>query len=166
VGANHRERPLLEASAEYHRLDRYGFFPPGPPAATGSGPRAREVWAGIHSGRMLASAGLDGRSSSGGYLKRAEQLTADGLGANHASFSTGGSSLSVKAAILAVAGGGGGDLLVSRDAHKSVVAGLIFSACNRGGTVHGGTTSSVWPIHRRPSGFGRRGTVAPTPPAP
>jgi lysine decarboxylase len=51
---------------------------------------------------------------------------ADGVGADHAFSSTCGSSLSVKAAMLAVAGGHG-DLLVSRDAHKSVVAGLIFS---------------------------------------
>ncbi len=51
---------------------------------------------------------------------------ADAVGAEHAFFSTCGSSLSVKAAMLAVAGGHG-DLLVSRDADKSVVAGLIFS---------------------------------------
>jgi arginine/lysine/ornithine decarboxylase len=75
---------------------------------------------------VLASAGLDDRSSSCGFLKRAEQLMADAVGADHAFFSTCGSSLSVKAAMLAVAGAHG-DLLVSRDAHKSVVAGLIFS---------------------------------------
>ena len=51
---------------------------------------------------------------------------ADAVGAEHAFFSTCGSSLSVKAAMLAVAGVSG-DLLVSRDAHKSVTAGLIFS---------------------------------------
>jgi hypothetical protein len=36
-----------------------------------------------------------------------------------------GSPASVKAAMLAVAGGDGG-LLVSRDSHRSIVAGLIF----------------------------------------
>jgi lysine decarboxylase len=50
---------------------------------------------------------------------------ADAVGARQAFFSTCGSSLSVKAAMLAVAGGQG-DLLISRDAHKSVVAGLVF----------------------------------------
>jgi arginine/lysine/ornithine decarboxylase len=50
---------------------------------------------------------------------------ADAVGASQAFFSTCGSSLSVKAAMLAVAGHQG-DLLVSRDAHKSVVAGLVF----------------------------------------
>ena len=50
---------------------------------------------------------------------------ADAVGAEQAFFSTCGSSLSVKAAMLAVAGSQG-DLLISRDAHKSVVAGLVF----------------------------------------
>jgi arginine decarboxylase len=72
---------------------------------------------------VLATAGLDDRKSSGGYLSRAEELMADAVGARQAFFSTCGSSLSVKAAMLAVAGGQG-DLLISRDAHKSVVAGL------------------------------------------
>jgi arginine decarboxylase len=75
---------------------------------------------------VLASARLDERSSSGGYLREAEQLMAEAVGAEHAFFSTCGSSLTVKAAMLAVAGHEG-DLLLSRDAHKSVVAGLIFS---------------------------------------
>ena len=51
---------------------------------------------------------------------------ADAVGAEQAFFSTCGSSLSVKAAMLAVAGSQG-ELLISRDAHKSVVAGLVFS---------------------------------------
>ena len=61
-----------------------------------------------------------------GYLKRAEELMADAVGAEMAWFSTCGSSLSVKAAMMAVAGGDG-SLLVGRDSHKSIVAGLIFS---------------------------------------
>jgi arginine/lysine/ornithine decarboxylase len=59
-------------------------------------------------------------------LKTAETLMANAVGADHAFFSTCGSSLSVKAAMLAVAGADG-DLLLGRDAHKSVVAGLVFS---------------------------------------
>jgi arginine decarboxylase len=51
---------------------------------------------------------------------------ADAFGAKHAFFFTCGSSLSVKAAMLAVAGHHG-NLLLGRDAHKPVVAGLIFS---------------------------------------
>jgi arginine/lysine/ornithine decarboxylase len=119
--------PLLEALAEYHRLERYGYTPPGHRQGRGTDPRVIEVM-GAQPFRddVLASAGLDDRSSSGGYLKQAEQLMADAVGAEHAFFSTCGSSLSVKSAMLAVAGHEG-DLLLSRDAHKSVVAGLIFS---------------------------------------
>jgi arginine/lysine/ornithine decarboxylase len=119
--------PLLEALAEYHKVGRYGFTPPGHRQGRGIDPRVAEVM-GSEAFRddLLATAGLDDRSSSGGYLKQAEQLMADAVGAEHAFFSTCGSSLSVKSAMLAVAGHDG-DLLLSRDAHKSVVAGLIFS---------------------------------------
>ena len=58
---------------------------------------------------------------------------ADAVGAEHAFFSTCGSSLSVKAAMLAVAGHDG-HLILSRDVHKSVVAGLAFSDDCRAGS--------------------------------
>jgi arginine decarboxylase len=51
---------------------------------------------------------------------------ADAVGAKHAFFSTCGSSLSVKSAMLAVVPPGK-QLLVGRDAHKSVIAGLILA---------------------------------------
>ncbi len=121
------EAPLVNALAEYHRLDRYGFTPPGHRQGRGADPRVLEVLGTqTFSSDVLASAGLDDRSSSGGYLKKAEQLMAEAVGAEQAFFSTCGSSLSVKAAVLAVAAGKG-DLLISRDAHKSIVAGLVFS---------------------------------------
>ncbi len=124
---DHSEAPLLDALAQYHELDRYGFTPPGHRQGRGADPRVRAVL-GEQPFRddLLASAGLDDRASSGGLLKRAEQLMADAVGAEHAFFSTCGSSLSVKSAMLAVAGHSG-DLLLGRDAHKAVVAGLIFS---------------------------------------
>jgi arginine decarboxylase len=124
---DHSEAPLLDAVAQYHELGRYGFTPPGHRQGRGTDPRVLEVL-GAEPFRddVLASSGLDDRSSSSKFLKRAEQLMADAVGADHAFFSTCGSSLSVKAAMLAVAGHRG-DLLLGRDAHKSVVAGLIFS---------------------------------------
>jgi arginine decarboxylase len=124
---DHDQAPLVDALAEYHRLERYGFTPPGHRQGRGIDPRVLEVM-----GRdpfrddVLASSGLDDRASSGGYLQQAEELMADAVGAEHAFFSTCGSSLSVKAAMLAVAGHDG-HLILGRDAHKSVVAGMIFS---------------------------------------
>jgi arginine/lysine/ornithine decarboxylase len=124
---DHNRAPLVDALAEYHELDRYGFTPPGHRQGRGvDGRTIAALGADTFRSDVLATAGLDDRSSSRGFLKCAEELMADAVGADNAFFSTCGSSLSVKAAMLAVAGGRG-DLLVSRDAHKSVVAGLIFS---------------------------------------
>jgi arginine/lysine/ornithine decarboxylase len=124
---DHNEAPLLDALDSYHKLDRYGFTPPGHRQGRGADPRVRDILGpDTFRADALASAGLDDRSSSGGYLKKAEQLMADAVGADQAFFSTCGSSLSVKAAVIAVAAGKG-DLLVSRDAHKSITAGLVFS---------------------------------------
>ncbi|WP_029116328.1 aminotransferase class I/II-fold pyridoxal phosphate-dependent enzyme [Mycobacterium sp. URHB0044] len=121
------EAPLLDALVDYHKADRYGFSPPGHRQGRGTDERVLDVL-----GRepfrddVLASGGLDDRRTSNQYLKRAEDLMAEAVGADVAWFSTCGSSLSVKAAMMAVAGGDG-SLLVGRDSHKSIVAGLIFS---------------------------------------
>lgn len=120
--------PLLDALLDYHRSNRYGFTPPGHRQGTGADPRVLAVLGkDPFRNDVLASAGLDDRLSRGKYLPRAEDLMADAVGAESAFFSTCGSSLSVKAAMLAVAGGNEGGLLMARDSHKSVVAGLIFS---------------------------------------
>ncbi|MBU8829118.1 aminotransferase class I/II-fold pyridoxal phosphate-dependent enzyme [Mycolicibacterium goodii] len=121
------EAPLLDALNEYHASNRYGYTPPGHRQGRGVDDRVLRVL-----GRepflsdVLANGGLDDRRSSNGYLQKAEDLMAEAVGADTAWFSTCGSSLSVKAAMMAVAGGDG-SLLLSRDSHKSVVAGLIFS---------------------------------------
>ncbi|MGE2713989.1 aminotransferase class I/II-fold pyridoxal phosphate-dependent enzyme [Mycolicibacterium litorale] len=120
--------PLLDALADYHRSERYGFSPPGHRQGRGADERALAVL-GKDPFRddVLASGGLDDRMSRGGFLSDAEDLMAEAVGAESAFFSTCGSSLSVKAAMMAVAGGHSGGLLLSRDSHKSVVAGLILS---------------------------------------
>jgi arginine decarboxylase len=118
---------LLDALTDYHAKARYGFTPPGHRQGRGADPRTRAaIGQDAFRSDVLATAGLDDRRSSHGYLSKAEQLMADAVGAEQAFFTTCGSSLSVKAAMLAVAGGRG-DLLISRDVHKSVVAGLAFS---------------------------------------
>ncbi|OBA96101.1 ornithine decarboxylase [Mycobacteriaceae bacterium 1482268.1] len=122
------EAPLLDALVDYRKANRYGFTPPGHRQGRGTDDRVLSVL-----GRepfqddLLASGGLDDRHTSGEYLKRAEDLMAEAVDAEEAWFSTCGSSLSVKAAMMAVAGGADGGLLVTRDSHKSIVAGLIFS---------------------------------------
>lgn len=120
--------PLLVAVADYHRSGRYGFTPPGHRQGAGTDPRVLEVLGkDPFCSDLLATPGLDDRKSRGQFLTRAEELMADAVGAAKAFFSTCGSSLSVRAAMMAVAGGAEGGLLVARDSHRSVVAGLIFS---------------------------------------
>ncbi|MBO0884710.1 MAG: ornithine decarboxylase, partial [Mycobacterium sp.] len=122
------QAPLLDALADYHRNNRYGFCPPGHRQGAGVDARVLAVL-GTDPFRndVLAAGGLDDRRARGKYLARAEELMADAVGASAAFFSTCGSSLSVRAAMMAVAGGCDGGLLMARDSHKSIVAGLIFS---------------------------------------
>src|SRR3954451_13284296 len=121
------QAPLIEALADYHRKNRYGYSPPGHRLARGVDPAVLEVMgADTFRNDVLATAGLDDRSASHGYLSKAEELMADAVGADQAFFSTCGSSLSVKAAMLAVAGPGE-KLLLSRNAHKSVISGVVVN---------------------------------------
>jgi lysine decarboxylase len=127
MSADHTRAPVLEALAEYRRGGRLSFTPPGHKQARGADPAVREVLGdAVFLGDVLASGGLDDRLGRGRVLERAQELMADAVHADHTFFSTCGSSLSVKAAMLAVAGPHE-KLLIGRDAHKSVVSGLILS---------------------------------------
>jgi lysine decarboxylase len=125
--ADHTRAPVLEALVDYGREGRLSFTPPGHKQARGADPEVREVLGdAVFHGDVLATGGLDDRLTRGRVLQRAQELMADAVHAEHTFFSTCGSSLSVKAAMLAVAGPHE-KLLIGRDAHKSVVSGLILS---------------------------------------
>jgi arginine/lysine/ornithine decarboxylase len=124
---NHEEAPVLEALARYHERGHTPFSPPGHKQGRGADPRVRAVLGDdVFLNDVLATSGLDDRMSSNQVISRAQELMADAVGADHSLFSTCGSSLSVKSAMLAVAGRHG-TLLASRDAHKSVISGLVLS---------------------------------------
>lgn len=125
--ADHHEAPVLDALAAYKENRELGFSPPGHKQARGAAPAVRAVLGdAVFLGDVLAIGGLDDRRQTSGALRRAEELMADAVHAEHTFFSTCGSSLSVKAAMLSVAAPHR-KLLIGRDAHKSVVAGLILS---------------------------------------
>ncbi len=126
-GMDQLRAPILDALDDYRRRGRYGFTPPGHRQGRGVDDRVLQVLGDAFRSDVLASGGLDDRRARGEYLSDAEELMADAVGAEMAFFSTCGSSLSVKAAMLAVAGGGDGGLILGRDSHKSIVAGLIFA---------------------------------------
>jgi arginine/lysine/ornithine decarboxylase len=122
---DHSRVPVLEAIEEFRRRGDVVLGPPGHRQGLGVDPRVLEVLgAGVFASDVLGLNGLDDRRESQGVVTQAQELMADAVGADHAFFSTCGSSLSVKSAMLSVAGPGE-KLLISRNAHKSVIAGVI-----------------------------------------
>lgn len=119
--------PVLESLLEFRRRGDVVVGPPGHRQGAGADPRVLDVvGAGVFASDVLTLNGLDDRRQSQGVLSQAQELMADAVGADRCFFSTCGSSLSVKTAMLSVAGPGE-KLLVSRNSHKSVVAGLVLA---------------------------------------
>jgi arginine decarboxylase len=124
---DHSKAPVLEALAEFHAQGFLPFNPPGHKQGRGADPRVVDVVGeGVFTSDVLGPNGLDDRLLRHGVLQQAQELMADAVDAEHTFFSTCGSSLSVKSAMLAVAGPHE-KLIVARHAHKSVISGLILS---------------------------------------
>jgi arginine/lysine/ornithine decarboxylase len=124
---DHSRAPVLEALQEFRRRGDVAYGPPGHKQGRCVDPRVAEiVGLDVFRSDVLSLNGLDDRRQSQGVLSRAQELMADAVGAEQAFFSTCGSSLSVKTAMLAAAGPGE-KLLLSRNAHKSVVAGVVVN---------------------------------------
>ncbi|MGV9293509.1 aminotransferase class I/II-fold pyridoxal phosphate-dependent enzyme [Amycolatopsis sp. NPDC003676] len=125
--ADHSRAPVLEAIRRFRASGHVSFLPPGHKQGRGADPRLAEiVGRDVFASDIILMNGLDDRALNRGVLSDAEDLMADAVHADRAFFSTCGSSLSVKSAMLSVAGPGE-ELLISRNVHKSVVAGLILS---------------------------------------
>jgi arginine decarboxylase len=124
---DHSRAPVLEALQNFRDHRFTPFNPPGHRQGRGVDPRVLEVVGeAVFASDVIAINGLDDRRGSQGVLARAQELMADAVGAEHTFFSTCGSSLSVKSAMLAAAGPHE-KLLVARQSHKSVVSGLVLS---------------------------------------
>src|SRR3954449_354741 len=124
---DHSRVPVLEALQAFRRRGDVVFGPPGHKQGRGTDPRVLEILGrDLFAADVLPLNGLDDRRQSQGVLSQAQDLMADAVHADKAFFSTCGSSLSVKTSIMSVAGPGE-KLLISRNAHKSVISGLIIS---------------------------------------
>src|SRR4051812_49064439 len=118
---------MLEALQAFRARGDVTFGPPGHRQGRGIDPRVLNIMGeGVFASDVLSLNGLDDRRQSQGVLSQAQDLMADAVGAEQAFFSTAGSSLSVKSAMLAVAGPGE-KILISRNAHKSVMSGGIVN---------------------------------------
>ena len=124
---DHSRAPVLEALQAFRDRGFTPFNPPGHRQGRGVDPRVLDiVGRDVFESDVISINGLDDRTVSQGVLAHAQELMADAVRADHTFFSTCGSSLSVKSAMLAVAGPGE-KLLVARQSHKSVISGLIIS---------------------------------------
>ncbi|MFD7459337.1 MULTISPECIES: aminotransferase class I/II-fold pyridoxal phosphate-dependent enzyme [unclassified Streptomyces] len=124
---DHSRAPVLEALQEFRRRGDVAYGPPGHKQGRGADPRVADiVGKDVFRSDVLTLNGLDDRRQSQGVISQAQELMADAVGATEAFFSTCGSSLSVKTAMLAVAGPGE-KMLISRNAHKSVVAAVVVN---------------------------------------
>src|SRR3954453_5849001 len=124
---DHSRAPMLEALQDFWARNDLVFGPPGHRQGRGIDPRVLSLMGeGVFASDVLSLNGLDDRRQSQGFLSDAQALMADAVGAEKAFFSTCGSSLSIKSAMMAVAGPGE-KILISRNAHKSVVSSLILS---------------------------------------
>lgn len=119
--------PVLDAIREFQARGDVVYAPPGHKHGRGVAPEVLELLGpGMFAADVLSLNGFDDRTESRDILKAAEKLMADAVHADHAFFATCGSSMSVKTAMISVAGPGE-KLLLARNAHKSVVAGLVIS---------------------------------------
>jgi arginine/lysine/ornithine decarboxylase len=124
---DHSRVPVLEALRSFREEGYTPFNPPGHRQGRGVDPRVLEVVGeAVFAADVISINGLDDRRVSQGVLAQAQELMADAVHADHAFFSTCGSSLSIKSAMLSVAGPHE-KLLVARQSHKSVISGLILS---------------------------------------
>ena len=104
---DHSRVPVLEALQEFRRRGDVVYGPPGHKQGRGVDPRVLEVLGeGLFAADVLTLNGLDDRRESQGVLTDAQELMAAAVDADRAFFSTCGSSLSVKTAMISVAGRG------------------------------------------------------------
>jgi len=122
-----RAVPIADAMEEYLAQDRVAFSIPA--HSGGRTVRPEFVrWTGPDTARydLPLGHGVDTRNRAWDVQSTAQELFADAVGARQTLFSTNGSSLSARVAIMAVAGPGE-TIVMARNGHKSSFSGLVLS---------------------------------------
>src|SRR3954452_1722816 len=119
--------PIADAMRAFWERDMLTFSIPAHNGGRGPAPEFTR-WAGADAARfdLPMSHGVDTRDRAWKVQSTAQELFADAVGAKQTLFSTSGSSMSVRVAIMTVAGPGE-TLIMARNGHKSSFAGLILS---------------------------------------
>src|SRR3954465_7028570 len=119
--------PIADAMRDYWDRGMLTFSIPAHNGGRGPAPEFTK-WAGMDAARfdLPMSHGVDTRDRAWKVQSTAQELFAEAVGAKQTLFSTNGSSLNARLAIMPVAGPGGA-LVWARNGHKSTFAGLIMS---------------------------------------
>jgi len=121
------QTPLLTAIAIAAAREHTAFYAPGHKQGQGVSPRLREL---LGPSALRADLPelpeLDNLFAPAGPIAEAQQLAAQTFGAEATFFLANGSTCGIEAALLAVSGPGD-SVLVPRNAHRSVLGGLILS---------------------------------------
>src|SRR5207237_1323364 len=124
---NRSRAPIVEALDAKLKETSTSFGVPGHRSGKGASPDVKKLLGEqVFRGDVSVQKGVDDRRERQQVEQRAEQLAAKAWGADSCYFSTNGSTLSMQAAILSVAAAGE-TVLVGRNAHKSIIAGLILA---------------------------------------
>lgn len=122
-----RETPYVDAAMRYRATGYTPFHTPGHKLGKGAPAKLREFMGDTALGVDLAMAGaVEDTRESTGLIRLAEDYAAEAWGSDRAWFLVNGSSSGVHALLLAL-GGPGETVIVPRNAHKSLLAGLIFT---------------------------------------
>jgi arginine/lysine/ornithine decarboxylase len=122
--------PIADAMRDYWRRGMLTFSIPAHNGGRGPAPEWTN-WLGQDVARMdlPMSHGLDTRDRAWKVQSTAQELFAEAVGAQQTLFSTNGSSMSMRVALMTVVGPGE-QIVMARNGHKSTFAGLILSGAN------------------------------------
>jgi arginine decarboxylase len=119
--------PILDALVRFQKQESVSFGVPGHKSGQGAPDDIKRVLGeAVFKADATTQKGIDDRHENQRTIQRADHLAAEAWGASNAHLSTNGTSLSNHAAFLSVAAPGD-TVLVSRNSHKSVTAGLILA---------------------------------------
>lgn len=122
-----RHAPICEGIQQFHKAKLTTFTAPGHKAGRGvDGDLAKIISRDAYRYDVSMMNGVDDRTESKDIQGQAEDLAASLYGSDASFFSTNGSSLSVHVA-LCVIGRPGDEIVIARNSHKSLAAGLIIS---------------------------------------
>ena len=122
-----RQTPLFSALVEHSRRSRWPFHVPGHKGGRGIRQDLLAAWgAGVFTHDVTELDGLDDLHAPSGVIAEAEALAAAAVGAAHSCLLTSGATAGLLAAILTVCGRTE-QVLMPRNVHRSVIAGLILA---------------------------------------